>query len=73
MIEIGRLRGKKTKSYFWLSVLVMLSIELGFLKLEPTEDANEETSLLGMSQKRIKVINGVQKKDKTQAFADFGH
>lgn len=50
----------------------MLPIKFVFLKLKPSEDADEETSLLRISQNRIKVINGVQKKDKTQTFADFG-
>lgn len=50
----------------------MLSIKIVvfFFKLKPSEDAAEETSLLRISQNRIKVLNGVQKKDKTQTFAD---
>lgn len=50
----------------------MLSIKFGFLKLKPSEDDNEETSLLGISQNRIKLTHGVPKMDKTQTFADFG-
>lgn len=72
MIETCRLQGKKKPNNFWLSALVMLPIKFVFLKLKPSEDADEETSLLRTSQNRIKVINGVQKKDKTQTFADFG-
>lgn len=73
MIKRCRLWGgkKPNNSYFWLSVLVMLSIKFGFLKLKPSKDAAEETSLLGMPYNRIKVFNGVQKKDKIQPFADF--
>lgn len=51
MIKTCRLWEKKNPNnlYFWLSVLVMLSIKFGFLKLKPSEDAAEETNLLAMS------------------------